>query len=50
MLEIITGILLTLWLILVLIGKGGFVHTLLLIGVAIAVIVLVREYRRRLTL
>lgn len=46
-LKIIAGILLGIWLILVLIGKGGFVHILLLNGIAIAVVALVCDYRGR---
>lgn len=46
-LKIIAGILLGIWLILVLMGKSGFVHILLLNGIAIAVVALVCDYRGR---
>ena len=46
--KAIAGILLGIWLILILLGKGGFVHTLLLNGIAFAVIALVIEWRTRL--
>lgn len=47
-LRLITGILLGVWLLLVLLGKGGFVHLLLLNGIAMAVLELVCFYRRRI--
>jgi hypothetical protein len=46
-LKIIAGILLGIWLILVLIGKGGFVHILLLNGIGVAVVAAVSDYRGR---
>lgn len=46
-LKIIAGILLGIWLILVLMGKGGFVHVLLLSGIGIAVVAFVCDYRGR---
>ena len=44
-LRLIAGGLLGLWLLLVLLGKGGFVHILLLNGLAIAVLEIVSVYR-----
>lgn len=44
-LKIVAGILLGIWLLLVLLGKGGFVHLLLLFGIAVAVVEAVRVYR-----
>ena len=35
------------WLLLVLIGKGGFIHILLLNGIAVAVVDIVYTYRSR---
>ena len=46
--KVIAGILLGIWLLLVLLGKGGFVHILLLNGIAFAVIALVIEWRTHL--
>ena len=48
-LKIIAGILLGIWLVLVLMGKGGFVHVLLLSGIGVAVVALVCDYRGRVT-
>ncbi|MGI8545402.1 MAG: hypothetical protein ACR2MD_18255 [Aridibacter sp.] len=49
MLKIITGILLGVWLLLVILGKGGFIHLLVLVGISILFILLTKEYRRTLT-
>ncbi len=49
MLRIITGILLLVWLVLVLIGKGGFVHLLLLNALGVAAVELMTMYRSRIT-
>lgn len=46
-LKIIAGILLGIWLLLILLGKSGFIHTLLLTGIAIAVVAAVCDYRGR---
>lgn len=48
-LRLIAGVLLGVWLLLVLLGKGGFVHLLLLNGIALVVLELVCVYRRRMT-
>lgn len=48
-LRLIAGVLLGIWLLLVLLGKGGFVHILLLNGIAVAVVDLVAVYRHRVT-
>lgn len=48
-LYIIAGILLGIWLVLVLIGKGGFIHILLLNGIAVAIVGIVTAYRNRVT-
>lgn len=48
-LKIIAGILLGIWLVLVLLGKGGFVHILLLNGIAVAVVAAVCDHRGRVT-
>ncbi len=45
LLKTIAAILLVIWLVLVLLGKGGFVHILLICGIAIAVSEIVRMYR-----
>ncbi|MGI8468126.1 MAG: hypothetical protein ACR2N3_06715 [Pyrinomonadaceae bacterium] len=47
LLRIVAGILLGIWLLLVLIGKDGFIHLLLLSGIGVAVVELVCIYRRR---
>ncbi|MGI9035805.1 MAG: hypothetical protein ACR2GD_07170 [Pyrinomonadaceae bacterium] len=47
LLRIAAGILLGIWLVLVLLGKGGFVHILLLNGIAVAVVEIVCVYRRQ---
>lgn len=44
-LKLIAGILLGIWLLLILLGKGGFVHLLLLGGIGVAVVEIVRLYR-----
>lgn len=49
MLRIITGILLTIWLFLVIIGKGGFVHLLLLNALGVASVEVITMYRSRVT-
>lgn len=48
-LKIITIILLGVWFLLVILGKGGFIHLLLLVGISILFILLTKEYRRTLT-
>lgn len=48
LLKIIIGINLGIWLILVLLGKGGFVHILLLTAVGISVVELIHFYRKNL--
>ena len=48
-LRILVGGLLGSWLLLVLLGKGGFVHLLLLNGIAIAVVEIVCVHRRKVT-
>lgn len=47
--RIIAAVLISVWLILVLIGKGGLVHTILLFGLAFAAIALVSFRRERMT-
>ena len=49
MIRIIAGTLLAIWLLLVLMGKGGFVHLLLLNGVGLWVVDAVSFYRSRVT-
>ena len=49
MLRIIATALLVLWLVLVLLGKGGFIHLLLLNGIVIWVIDAVSIYRSQMT-
>ena len=49
-LRFIAGILLGIWLVLVLIGKGGFVHLLLLNAVGVAAVEIMTVYRTRLTI
>jgi ABC-type microcin C transport system permease subunit YejB len=46
-LRIIAGIILSIWLLLVLFGKGSFVHLLLLSGLGIASVDLMCVLRRR---
>lgn len=47
-LRIIAGVLLGIWFVLVLMGKGGFVHLLLLNGIGIAVVEAMTVVRSRL--
>jgi hypothetical protein len=47
-LQIIAGVLLAIWLVLVVIGKGGFVHLLLLNAIVISVLDAVSMYRGRM--
>lgn len=47
-LRLIAGILLTIWFALVLAGKGGFVHLLLLNGIGFAVVDAVTVFRTRM--
>ncbi|MDQ3635865.1 MAG: hypothetical protein M3405_15375 [Acidobacteriota bacterium] len=49
MLKLITIILLGVWFLLVILGKGGFIHLILLVGISILFILLTKEYRRTLT-
>ena len=46
-LRILAGILLGLWLVFVLMGRGGFIHLLLLCGISVLMIDLVAMYRAR---
>ena len=48
-LRFIIGILVGIWLLLVLIGKGGFVHLLLLNAIGVAMVEIMTVYRTRLT-
>jgi hypothetical protein len=48
-LRLTAAILLGIWLLLVLVGKGGFVHILLLNGIAIAIIDIITVYRGKFT-
>ena len=45
LLRIIIGITLGVWLLLILIGKGGFVHLLLLVAAGVATVEILRIYR-----
>jgi hypothetical protein len=47
-LRIVAGIILSVWLVLVLLGKGGFAHLLLLNGIGVGMVELVRVYRSKL--
>ena len=47
-LRIIAGILLGIWLLLVLLGKGGFIHLLLLGGIGVGAVDLACVHRGRL--
>lgn len=47
-LRIISGILLLIWLVLVVLGKGGFVHLLLLSSFGLAVVEMTIVYRSRM--
>ena len=49
MLRLITGILLVVWLGLVFLGKGGFVHALLLTALGVASVEIMTLYRARVT-
>jgi hypothetical protein len=48
-LRILGSVLIIVWLALVVIGKGGFVHLLLLNGIGIWVVDLVSKYRAQMT-
>lgn len=48
-LKAIAGILLGIWLVLVLLGKGGFVHLLLLCGLGVASVEIMTIVRTRMT-
>ena len=48
-LRILGSVLIIIWLALVVIGKGGFVHLLLLNGIGIWVVDLVSKYRAQMT-
>lgn len=48
-LRLITLILFGIWLLLVLAGKGGFVHLLLLNAIGVGAVDLVGRYRSRIT-
>ncbi len=48
MLRLIAGVVFGIWFVLVLLGKGGFVHLLLLSFVGLAVTEFTSEYRSRL--
>jgi phosphatidylserine synthase len=43
--KITWGALLGLWLVLVLIGKSGFVHILLLVGISVLLVEMISKYR-----
>jgi hypothetical protein len=49
LLKIIAAILLGIWFVLVLLGKGGFVHILLLNGLGVAAVEAMTIYRTRMT-
>jgi hypothetical protein len=46
-LRLIAASILGVWAILVLLGKGGFTHLLLLNGIGVAVVILMIELRKR---
>lgn len=48
-LKIIIALIFGLWILLVLFGKGGFVHILLLVSGGVSVVEILRIYRSRLT-
>ena len=48
-LRIIAGVLLAVWLVLLLIGKDGFVHILLMGAIGILSVDLMTQYRSKLT-
>lgn len=47
--RLLAGVLLGIWLVLVLLGKGGFVHLLLLGAIGVAVVEIMTVYRTRMT-
>lgn len=47
--KLIFGVLFAVWLLLVLLGKGGFVHILLLTALGFGMLDVVEMYRRRMT-
>jgi len=47
-LRILSGILLLIWIVLAVLGKGGFVHLLLLSSFGIAVVEMMVVYRSRM--
>jgi len=49
LLKIIAAVLLGIWLVLVLLGKGGFVHLLLLNGMGVAAVEAMTIYRTRMS-
>lgn len=49
LLRIISAILFLSWLVLVIVGKGGFVHLLLLNSIGLAVVEAAAAYRSRMT-
>jgi len=49
MLRIIAGVLLLAWVVLLLLGKSGFSHLLLIGAVGLATTEIVTEYRARMT-
>jgi len=46
----VATILIAIWLVLVVLGKGGFVHLLLLTAIAVALVDAVTVYRSRMTI
>lgn len=48
-LKVIAGLLLLIWLVLVLLGKGGFVHILLLNGLGVMAVVIMTSIRTNMT-
>lgn len=46
-LKLLSATLLAVWLLLYLLGKGGFVHLFLFIGLAVLLIEIVRIYRQQ---
>ena len=48
-LRVLGSVLIVIWLALLVAGKGGFVHLLLLNGIALWVVDLVSRYRARMT-
>ncbi|MGI9056085.1 MAG: hypothetical protein ACR2F2_09820 [Pyrinomonadaceae bacterium] len=49
LLRIIIGITTGIWFLLVLVGKGGFVHLILLVSLGFSMVEILRIYRSRLT-